>query len=83
MSWRPYAEGVLVFAAVVLLLNALFNVIAWPRFFRRMAADARAVDAKGARTAFYRAHSALLAVALILAAASTVAGIVLLITALA
>ncbi|MDN4615689.1 hypothetical protein P5G50_14655 [Leifsonia sp. F6_8S_P_1B] len=68
-----------VFAAVVLLLNAVFNVIAWPRFFQRVRTDARARDAAGKATPFLRVHAALLGVALLLAALSLVAGILLLV----
>jgi hypothetical protein len=68
-----------VFAAVVLLLNALFNVVAWPRFFRRVRTDARARDAAGKATPFLVVHAALLGIALLLAALSLVAGILLLV----
>jgi hypothetical protein len=68
-----------VFAAVVLLLNALFNVVAWPRFFQRVRRDARARDAAGRATPFLVVHAVLLGVALLLAALSLVAGILLLV----
>jgi hypothetical protein len=68
-----------VFAAVVLLLNALFNVVAWPRFFQRVRTDARARDAAGKATPFLVVHAALLGIALLLAALSLVAGILLLV----
>ncbi|WP_010204990.1 SCO4848 family membrane protein [Salinibacterium sp. PAMC 21357] len=67
------------FAAIVLFLSALFNVIAWPRFFARVSSDPRARDAAGATTAFYRVHAVLLAVALVLAAAAVIAGLLLVI----
>jgi Na+/proline symporter len=66
-----------VFAAIVLFLNAVFNVFAWPRFFQRVSKDARARDASGKATAFLRVHAVLLAVALALALASLVAGVLL------
>ncbi|EAR24318.1 hypothetical protein A20C1_00485 [marine actinobacterium PHSC20C1] len=66
------------FAAIILFLSAVFNVIAWPRFFARVNADSRARDAQGNTTAFYRVHAVLLAIALVLAAASVVAGVALL-----
>lgn len=69
----------LVFAAVVLFIGALFNVVAWPRFFRRVAADARARDAAGRPTTFWRVHFVLLLIALAIAGASVVAGILLLV----
>jgi hypothetical protein len=70
---------VLVFAAVVLFVGALFNLIAWPRFFQRVAKDTRARDASGRPTAFYRVHLVLLLVAMAITAASVVAGILLLV----
>lgn len=68
-----------VFAAIVLFLNAVFNVIAWPRFFKRVSSDPRARDASGRETAFLRVHAVLLWIALLLALASVVAGILLLV----
>jgi len=70
---------VLVFAAVVLFLGAVFNVITWPRFFRRVATDTRARDAAGKPTTFYTVHLVLLLVALAIAVASVIAGILLLV----
>jgi hypothetical protein len=68
-----------VFAAIVLFLNAVFNVIAWPRFFARVRSDQRARDAAGRATPFLRVHAALLGVALVLALLSAVAGVLLLV----
>jgi hypothetical protein len=68
------------FAAIVLFIGALFNVVAWPRFFRRVSADLRARDSDGKVTAFYRVHAVLLAIALLLAAASVIAGMLLLLS---
>jgi Na+/proline symporter len=70
---------VLVFAAVVLFLGAVFNVITWPRFFQRVAKDSRARDAAGKPTTFYTVHLVLLLVAIAIAVASVVAGILLLV----
>jgi hypothetical protein len=61
--------------AVILLLNAAFNAIAWPTFFRRVARDPRARRADGSATAFFTVHLVLVLVALVLAAASLVAGL--------
>lgn len=66
------------FAAIVLFVSALFNVVAWPRFFKRVSGDPRARDSAGKPTVFYRVHAALVAVAVGLAAASVVAGALLL-----
>jgi len=69
---------VLVLAVILLLANALFNVIVWPRFYPRIAADPRARDADGRRTAFYTVHVVLIALALVLAAASGITALVIL-----
>ncbi|WP_020077323.1 SCO4848 family membrane protein [Cryocola sp. 340MFSha3.1] len=68
-----------VFAAIVLFLNALFNIFAWPRFFTRVRKDARARDAAGRATSFLIVHGVLLGVALLLAVLSAVAGVLLLV----
>lgn len=70
-----------VFAGILLLVNAGYNFIVWPQFWKRVAADPRARDESGATTKFYRVHAILIAIALILALASAIAGIVLLIGA--
>jgi hypothetical protein len=70
---------VLVFAAVVLFVGALFNLVAWPRFFQRVAKDTRARDAAGRPTTFYRVHLVLLLIAMAITAASVVAGVLLLV----
>jgi hypothetical protein len=67
------------FAAIVLFASALFNVVAWPRFLKRVSVDPRARDTAGRPTAFYRVHAVLVAIALVIAAASVIAGILLLI----
>ncbi|GIT80023.1 hypothetical protein LLS1_16920 [Leifsonia sp. LS1] len=67
-----------VFAALVLFLNAAFNVFAWSRFFTRVRRDARARDAAGKATPFLVVHAVLLAVALLLAVLSAIAGVALL-----
>ena len=66
------------FAVVVLLLGAVFNVVAWPRFLQRVSVDPRARDGQGRRTTFYRVHLVLTVVALVIAAASVVAAVLLL-----
>ena len=63
----------------LLFLNALFNVVAWPRFYGRVAKDPRAHDAAGRPTRFLIVHAVLIGVALLLAAASAVAAIVALV----
>ncbi|MCA5924129.1 MULTISPECIES: SCO4848 family membrane protein [Curtobacterium] len=68
-----------VFAAVVLFLGAVFNVVTWPRFFQRVASDPRARDAAGKPTTFYTVHLVLLLIALAIAVASVIGGILLLV----
>lgn len=66
-------------AVVLLFANALFNVVAWPQFLRRVSRDPRARDASGTATAFLRVHIILVTIALALAAASAITAIVLLV----
>lgn len=66
--------------AVLLLVNALFNVVVWPRFFRRVAGDARARDAAGRPTPFLIVHAVLIGIALLLALVSAIAGVWALVT---
>ncbi|WIA95606.1 MULTISPECIES: SCO4848 family membrane protein [unclassified Curtobacterium] len=68
-----------VFAAIVLFVAAVFNVVTWPRFFQRVATDPRARDAAGGPTTFYTVHLVLLLIALAIAVAAVVAGILLLV----
>ncbi len=67
-----------VFAAILLLLNALYNAVAWPRFWKRVSQDPRARDAQGRATKFLTVHAVLIGIALVIAAVSAVAGILLL-----
>ncbi|GAA3648390.1 SCO4848 family membrane protein [Microbacterium marinilacus] len=62
--------------AVLLFANAVFNALVWPTFFRRVARDPRARDAAGRPTRFLTVHAVLIGFALLLAAASAVAGVV-------
>lgn len=59
----------------LLIANALFNVLVWPTFFRRVSRDPRARDAQGRPTRFLVVHAVLIGVALMLAAASLVVGV--------
>lgn len=67
------------FAGIVLLLNAVYNAVVWPRFWKRVTADPRARDETGAPTKFYRVHAVLIAIALVIALMSAIAGVALLI----
>jgi len=60
---------------ILLLLNAAFNVFNWPTFLKRVARDPRARDAAGRPTKFLRVHQVLVVVAMLLAAASAVFGV--------
>ncbi|MGO1545505.1 MAG: SCO4848 family membrane protein [Gulosibacter sp.] len=60
---------------VLLLTNAIFNVVTWPRFLQRIANDARARDEQGNATTFLRVHQVLVTIALVIALVSAVAGI--------
>ena len=65
-------------AVVVLLLGALFNAVAWPRFYPRIVSDPRSRNAEGRRTAFFRVHVVLIALALVIAVLSVIAAVLLL-----
>lgn len=68
----------IIFGSALLLLNAIFNVVVWPRFWKRVTADPRARDKQGKPTAFYRVHAVLIVLALLIAVASAFAGVMLL-----
>lgn len=61
--------------ALLLILNGVFNFAVWPTFFRRVAKDPRARDAAGKPTKFLIVHAVIISVALVLAVASLVAGV--------
>lgn len=61
--------------AILLILNAIFNFVTWPTFFRRVAKDPRARDAAGKPTAFFTVHLVLFIVGITLGAASALAGV--------
>lgn len=67
-----------VFAGILLLVNALYNAVVWPRFWKRVSQDPRARDAHGRATRFLTVHAVLIGVALVIAAVSAVAGFLLL-----
>lgn len=68
--------------AVLLFLNAAFNVVVWPRFYKRVVQDPRSRDEAGKATAFMKVHAVLIAFALVLAVVSVIAGIAALVGAL-
>lgn len=65
---------------VLLFVNAAFNAIVWPRFYPRIAKDPRARNAAGKATPFLIVHAVLIAIALVLAAASLIAAIAALVS---
>ncbi|GAA1314794.1 SCO4848 family membrane protein [Leucobacter albus] len=67
-----------VFAGVLLLVNAVYNVLVWPRFWTRVAKDPRARDEHGRPTRFLTVHAVLISVALLIGAVSAIAGVLLL-----
>ncbi len=69
----------MILLAVLLLVNAAFNVLVWPTFYRRVAKDERAHDATGKPTRFLLVHSVLIGSALLIALVSAVAAILSLI----
>ena len=75
-----YHRGVLIVAAVLLLANAVFNAVVWPRFYPRIANDPRARNGAGRRTPFYTVHVVLISLALVLAVISAIAGVVILVS---
>lgn len=66
--------------AALLLVNAAFNVLVWPRFYGRVAKDARARDADGRPTRFLIVHAVLIGTALLLAVVSAVVAVIALAT---
>lgn len=68
-----------ILAAVLLFVNALFNLVAWPRFYPRIANDPRARDASGVRTTFFRVHLALIVIAIVLGVLSAIGGLLVLV----
>ncbi len=65
--------------AILLLVNAAFNVLVWPRFYGRVAKDPRARDAAGKPTRFLIVHAVLIALALVLALVSAIVGVIALV----
>jgi len=62
--------------SILLLITAVWNLLIWPRFWQRIAADPRSRDADGRATKFLTVHSVLIAVSLALALAVGVLGVI-------
>jgi hypothetical protein len=60
----------------LLLVNAVFNAVVWPRFHGRIAKDPRAHDESGRPTRFLVVHTVLIGIALTLALISAVVVII-------
>jgi uncharacterized membrane protein len=65
--------------AILLLVNAAWNALVWPQFFKRVSRDARSRDAAGRPTRFLIVHAVLIGISLLIAAVSLVVAIVALI----
>ena len=62
--------------SVVLIVTAAWNLLIWPRFWQRIAADPRSRDADGRATKLLTVHSVLISVSLALALAVGVLGVI-------
>jgi MFS superfamily sulfate permease-like transporter len=61
--------------SVVLLVAAVWNLVVWPQFWRRVTKDARARDDAGRPTRFYTVHAVLVGISVVLAVLVGVVGI--------
>ncbi len=66
--------------AVLLFVNAAWNLIVWPQFFKRVNRDPRARDSSGRPTRFLMVHAVLIGISLLLAVVSAIVGIVALVS---
>ncbi|ONI63791.1 hypothetical protein ALI44B_03885 [Leifsonia sp. ALI-44-B] len=62
--------------AILLLVNAVWNAIVWPKFYKRVSKDARARDAAGKPTKFLIVHAVLIGISLLIALVSAVFGVI-------
>jgi len=65
------------FVIAVLVVGAVFNVVTWPTFLRRVSRDPRATDAAGRRTRFFTVHLVLVVIAMALAVLFVVSAVLL------
>ena len=56
-----------VVASLVLIVAAVWNLVVWPQFWRRVAKDPRARDDAGRPTRFFTVHAVLVGVSVVLA----------------
>jgi uncharacterized membrane protein len=66
--------------AILLFVNALWNFIVWPQFFKRVSRDERARDAAGKPTKFLIVHAVLIGISLLIGVLSAVFGVVALLS---
>lgn len=64
--------------SLVLIVAAIWNLVIWPPFLRRVLKDERSRDEAGNATTFLRVHTILIGVSLVLAVAVGVLGILVL-----
>jgi hypothetical protein len=69
-------DAMIITLAILLLVNAVWNALVWPRFYKRVSADSRARDASGKATAFFIVHAVLIGASLLLAAVSLVFAVI-------
>jgi hypothetical protein len=73
-------DAMIITLSILLLVNALWNALVWPRFYKRVSADPRARDVSGKATTFLIVHAVLIGVSLLLAAVSLVVAVIALVT---
>jgi hypothetical protein len=64
------------FWSLVLVLAGLWNLLIWPRFFRRIAKDPRSRDTAGRPTRFLRVHTVLIGVSVLFAVLVGTVGVI-------
>ncbi|MEO6472087.1 MAG: hypothetical protein ABIR57_09150 [Aeromicrobium sp.] len=62
--------------SILLITTALWNLLIWPQFFKRIVRDDRARDSAGKPTTFLKVHAVLIGVSLGLGLAVGVLGII-------
>lgn len=68
-----------VVASLVLVVAAVWNLVVWPQFWRRVTKDPRARDDAGRPTRFYTVHAVLVGVSVVLALLVGVVGVLALV----
>ena len=61
--------------AWVLILSGFWSLVVWPQFLRRVMKDPRARDTAGKATKFLTVHVVLVAISMVLGAATALIGI--------